>query len=169
MKKDQVRIGEAYEVKVSGKVACVRIDQEHPRGGWVGTNQTTGRQVRIKTARRLRGKSIESAPERAEGKAKPEEAAPEARPAPKRPEAATEDAGQKRMSGLDAAAKVLEEAEEPLNTRAIYARAEAAGYWQSDGQTPWATIYAAIIREIAAKGEDARFRKVERGKFELAR
>jgi hypothetical protein len=27
-------------------------------------------------------------------------------------------------------------------------------------------VYAAIIREIAAKGKDARFRKVERGKFE---
>ena len=30
-------------------------------------------------------------------------------------------------------------------------------------------VYAAIIREIAAKGDKARFRKVERGKFALAR
>jgi len=30
-------------------------------------------------------------------------------------------------------------------------------------------VYAAITREIAAKGKDARFRKVERGKFELAK
>ena len=27
-------------------------------------------------------------------------------------------------------------------------------------------VYAAIIREIAAKGADSRFRKFERGKFE---
>jgi hypothetical protein len=27
-------------------------------------------------------------------------------------------------------------------------------------------VYAAILREVRAKGKDARFRKVERGKFE---
>ena len=32
-----------------------------------------------------------------------------------------------------------------------------------------ATIYSAIIREIAVKGDKARFRKVERGRFTLAR
>jgi hypothetical protein len=30
-------------------------------------------------------------------------------------------------------------------------------------------VYAAIIREIAAKGDKARFRKTARGKFELAK
>jgi len=73
------------------------------------------------------------------------------------------------MSGLDAAAKVLAEAGEPLNCKAIVERAFEAGYWQSDGKTPAATIYAAILREIQKKGADARFRKVARGKFELAR
>jgi len=32
-----------------------------------------------------------------------------------------------------------------------------------------ATSYAAILREIQKKGGGARFRKVERGEFELAR
>ena len=45
----------------------------------------------------------------------------------------------------------------------------AKGLWTTNGKTPEATIYAAIIREIAAKGKDARFKKVERGKFEFAR
>jgi len=31
------------------------------------------------------------------------------------------------------------------------------------------TLYAAIIREIAKKGKHARFKKVDRGRFELAR
>jgi hypothetical protein len=39
------------------------------------------------------------------------------------------------------------------------------GYWKSDGATPWATIYSAIIRKIATKGKDARFKKTDRGKF----
>jgi len=39
------------------------------------------------------------------------------------------------------------------------------GYWKSDGATPWATIYSAMIREIAAKGKESRFKKVDRGRF----
>jgi len=73
------------------------------------------------------------------------------------------------MSGLDAAAKVLEEADEPLSCKAIVERAFQKGYWQSEGKTPAATVYAAILREIQNKGDDARFRKVGRGKFTLAK
>jgi hypothetical protein len=42
----------------------------------------------------------------------------------------------------------------------------AQGYWTSPGgQTPQATLYSAIAREINRKGADARFKKTERGKF----
>jgi hypothetical protein len=45
----------------------------------------------------------------------------------------------------------------------------AKGYWTSPGgKTPDATLYAAILREITAKGKDARFYKADRGKFALA-
>ena len=72
----------------------------------------------------------------------------------------------KRMSGLDAAARVLEEANEPMTAKAIVEAAEAGGYWKSPGgQTPAATIYSAILREIKTKGDQARFRKTERGRF----
>jgi len=38
--------------------------------------------------------------------------------------------------------------------------------WTSPGgKTPHATLYSAIIREIALKGKEARFTKTERGKF----
>ena len=69
-----------------------------------------------------------------------------------------------RMSGLDLAAKVLADAGEPLSAKAIAERAIAAG-WKTSGKTPHATLYAAIIREIAKKGKDARFVKTERGRF----
>ena len=68
----------------------------------------------------------------------------------------------------DTAAKVLEEAGEPLDCKSIVERALEKGYWRSDGKTPNATIRAAILREIQKKGDDARFRKVSRGKFEFA-
>jgi hypothetical protein len=72
----------------------------------------------------------------------------------------------KRISGLDAAAKVLEESGEPMTAKEMVEAAEAKGYWKSPGgKTPHATVYSAIIREIAAKGQDARFRKAERGRF----
>ncbi|GMU83737.1 MAG: hypothetical protein AMXMBFR47_36070 [Planctomycetota bacterium] len=79
------------------------------------------------------------------------------------------DAKLKRISALDAAAQVLKDAAKPLKaTEMIVAMAEA-GLWESPGgKTPHATLYAAIIREIAAKGSEARFRKVERGQFEYA-
>ncbi len=75
----------------------------------------------------------------------------------------------KRLSGLDAAAQILAEAGELLNTKEVVERMLAEGLWKINGKTPAATIYAAMIREIAAKGDQARFRKVERGKFELAK
>ena len=65
--------------------------------------------------------------------------------------------------------KVLGEAGEPLNTKEMVERMLAKGLWKTNGKTPAATIYAAIIREIVKKGKDSRFRKVERGKFELAK
>ncbi len=74
-----------------------------------------------------------------------------------------------RQSGLDAAAKVLSEAGEPLDCRTIVQRAFEKGYWKSDGKTPHATVYSAILREIQAKGDQARFRKAARGKFELVK
>lgn len=54
MRKAQVEIGALYVVKVSGVLTTVRVDAESPYGGWVGTNVKTGRQVRLRTAGRLR-------------------------------------------------------------------------------------------------------------------
>ena len=75
----------------------------------------------------------------------------------------------KRSSGLDAAAQVLKDAKGPLTTKEMVERMLKRGLWKTGGKTPAATIYSAIIREIATKGKDARFKKVERGKFELVR
>lgn len=72
----------------------------------------------------------------------------------------------KRLSALDAAAKVLAEADRPLRVRDLVESMQAKGLWTSPGgKTPDATLYAAIIREIRDKGRDARFKKVDRGLF----
>ena len=57
MQKQNVNIGTTYIVKVSGTLAKVRLTREHPRGGWYGTSLATGREIRIRTAARLRSEA----------------------------------------------------------------------------------------------------------------
>jgi hypothetical protein len=71
-----------------------------------------------------------------------------------------------KMSALDAAAKVLADTGDAMNTKAMIEAMAATGLWKSpEGKTPHATLYSAIAREINDKGNDARFVKAERGKF----
>ncbi len=73
-----------------------------------------------------------------------------------------------KMSALDAAAKVLAETKWAMTTKEMIKAMGAKGYWRSPGgATPSATLYSALLRELKSKGENARFRKVERGKFAL--
>jgi hypothetical protein len=214
MKKADVKVGSLYAAKVSGKVVPVHIDAANPRGGWDGTNQATGKKVRIKSAQRLRGpwpkkgakgdatakaaaKDATRANVGGEGDAqgdakaakrakveawRKDVAAKVAKPDPEldKAVAAAEKARkakakkakaprEKKPSLLDLAAEVLAEASEPMNTKAIVEQVLATGRWQTKGKTPAATLYSAIIREISNKGDDARFEKVERGTFQLAK
>ena len=57
MQKQNIKVGSTYIVKVSGTLARVRITREHARGGWYGTNLATGREIRIRTAARLRSEA----------------------------------------------------------------------------------------------------------------
>src|SRR4051794_10797531 len=63
----------------------------------------------------------------------------------------------KRTSALDAAAQVLKDAKEPMRVRAMVEAMKAKGLWWSDAATPHATLYSAILREIANKKGDSRF------------
>ena len=87
---------------------------------------------------------------------------------PKTPKA-KKSAEPKRVSALDAAAQVLQASGQAMRSQELIAAMAEQGLWSSpNGKTPHATLYAAILREINDKGGDARFRKVERGKFEYA-
>ena len=75
-----------------------------------------------------------------------------------------------KLSAINAAAKVLGETKKALNCRELVEAMAAKGYWKSPGgQTPHATLYSAISREIQKKGKDARFKKADRGQFALNR
>ena len=178
MKKNEVKVGSAYLAKVSDKIVPVRITGTSGHGGWDAVNEATGKKVRIKSAQRLRGPGAGKAATAAAPTAAPPaapaaqgakpdgKAAKDATVAPKAPKAKREAKKRDGMSGLDAAAKVLVLAGRPMNTKEMVDMMLADGLWKTGGKTPAATIYAAILREVRAKGKDARFRKTDRGLFE---
>ena len=132
--------------------------------------------AKMKTTEQLRKEAIKDIDVRLNGDAGSSKKAGESKPKastkkpPKKKTAVKAKAAKPRKprkpSGLDLAAKVLAEAKEPLNAKTIAERTIAAG-WETKGATPHATLYAAMIREIKAKGKDARFEKADRGQFQL--
>lgn len=67
MKKNDVEIGGQYVAKVSGKLVAVKIVSESPYGGWNARSIETGREVRVRTAARLRQR-VATAPAPAGGR-----------------------------------------------------------------------------------------------------
>jgi len=105
-------------------------------------------------------KLVERSPAKTPGTKKPEEK-PKGAKAPKKAPSQP-----KKTSALDAAAKVLGESDKPMTCKEMIDTMAAKGYWTSPGgKTPQATLYSAILRELATKGKDARFKKTERGRF----
>lgn len=143
--------------------------------------KTTGKPATAKNAfpKKGRGKGVQNQIDRWKHQAANEKAAetpvaeattePAAKPAKPAKEKKVADAKpERKMSALDAAAKVLGESGTPLNAQEMIEKMSTRGYWTSPGgKTPHATLYAAIVREINAKGADSRFRKIDRGNFEL--
>ena len=75
----------------------------------------------------------------------------------------------KKLSGLDAAAKVLEENGQPMSCKEMIEAMAKKGYWSSPGgKTPSSTLYSGILKEISTKGKESRFKKTDRGRFARA-
>ena len=130
------RLRKAALAEISGRLAGGKQDHEVPSEKEVANNANLGAAAK---GRKAKG-----------------EKAPKTPKAPK----------PKRVSALDAAAQVLAASEVPMRAKEMIAAMEAKKLWTSPGgKTPEATLYAAIIREIAAKGTAARFKKHERGVF----
>jgi len=74
-----------------------------------------------------------------------------------------------KTSAMQAAVIVLADAtpEGMSTTQMIELMTEHKLWISPGGKTPEASLYASIIREIAKKGDQSRFRKVSRGRFVL--
>ena len=85
------------------------------------------------------------------------------------PVAAVDKAGPKPLSALAAAVRVLTETAQAMTCPELIAAMAEKGYWTSPaGKTPAATLYAAILREIHTKKDQARFRKTGPERFARA-
>ena len=136
------RLRKAALAEINDRLAGGKQDHEVPSEKEVANNANLGAATKGKKAKGEKAPKTPKAPKPAKEK-KP-----------------------KRVSALDAAAQVLAASEVPMRAKEMIAAMEAKGLWTSPGgKTPEATLYAAIIREIAAKGTAARFRKHERGVF----
>jgi len=72
----------------------------------------------------------------------------------------------KKLSAMDAAAKVLAETGQPMSCKEMIEAMAQKGYWSSPGgKTPASTLYSGIIKEISTKGKESRFKKTDRGRF----
>jgi hypothetical protein len=177
MKLNDVKIGCEYEARIAGGTIQVRILAEKASGGWSALNLATKKKVFVPLARQLREPDT-TATTTTDGNLTIIEVppatvetinAPEAKPGRKK-KASDEPADPaKKTSQIQAALQVLANAKEPMNCQAMVEAMSAHGLWTSPGgKTPHATLYAAILREINTKGNDARFRKVDRGQFTIA-
>ena len=157
----------------AGSAAIVKVGRNEievdvigtENGRWRVRSRANGREfTTMKFERIITVPAAEAPPEIATPK--PAAPAVEAPNEPAIPEP-TVPAPAKKLSLLDAAAKVLE-TEAPLNAKELVAKAVAAGLWISTAaKTPEQSLYSAIFREIASK-EVPRIVKAEvRGKFKL--
>lgn len=141
--------------------------QTKPPAARIGGNAK--RKPAFDATAKARAAVIESIEQRVRGKASStgKGGAAPAKPGATKRAGSTRSKKDRPMSGLDAAAKVLLEAKTPMRVKDMVDRVLAKGMWKTNGKTPSATIYAAIIREIRDKGPQARFVKTDRGLFSV--
>ena len=171
MRKNDVSVGKCYWANVAGDRVPVRIETESPHSGWIGRSIKTGREVRIKTAARLKGEcepeevaevSATTRPNRRSRK-KP----PETTGTPKRakvdPKASkkTEKAKQ-RQAILDAVAKVLG-GKKSLAVGEIYAALADKGLLSTCGDPNHGAIYYALKIDIDHNKQSRFARKTAEG------
>ena len=145
------------KTKKSAKPRTLKMSKSAARAEGAAKTDRLRKAALAEIKDRLDGTANEADPAKAKDQKAPK--------TPKAPKPAKEPKP-KRVSALDAAAQVLAGSDLPMRAKEMITAMEAKKLWTSPGgKTPEATLYAAIIREIAAKGTASRFKKHERGVF----
>ncbi len=179
MKANDVKSGGEYQARIGKTPFLVRIVAEKTSGGWSAINIANGKNLFISLARLLHDMPATQNTVATDGNLTVVEVPPattetiggtnsKSNRGRKPKSEATITEGKTSLSQLDAAAKVLGEATEPMTTKEMVDAMATKGYWTSPGgKTPHATFYSAILRELQSKGDTGRFVKTDRGHFIL--
>jgi hypothetical protein len=171
----KVKVGMVYKVKFGGGRVSAEITKSLPQGRFEAVILPSGTRIKV-SAENIEGEGMtqkEWAQQRTpkdngEVTEEDEQYIKEANIMAKKKKAVkTNKKKARKTSGLDAAARVLQEIGKPMKCPDIVKAALEKGYWSTEGKTPAATVYSAVIREITNKGNKSRFRKTGRGEFEL--
>ena len=169
MKNDDINIGSVYDIKIGKNITVVRIIKTVADGGWEAISLSTGNPLVIKSADRLLGLHRPKKSTTAQDVTTPINPV-QRKLTPNTHKPAKNTPPLKRASILDAAVRVLTEANDPLNCKSIVKAMTEKDYWKpsQSGKTPANTLHAAISKEIRVKGTASRFEKVARGQFGLS-
>ena len=166
-----ITVGTIAIVKV-GRNEVEVIVTEVTATGWKVKSQSTGREFEVRRIERIVTEPVEEedAPTEPETEAAPAEEEDDNAVNPV-PEAERNPRPEKKLSLLNAAAKVLAACRTPMNCKEMIAKAVEMGLWTPTGaKTPEQTLYSGIFREIKTT-EEPRFRKsaTRKGSFEYAK
>ena len=171
-----ITVGTVAIVKVGRNEVEVTVT-EVTATGWKVKSQTTGREFEVRRIERIVTEPVEETEAAAPEVAEPETAAPAEQETEEddnavnpAPESGSGPRPEKKLSLLNAAAKVLAACRTPMNCKEMIAKAVEMGLWTPTGaKTPEQTLYSGIFREIKSTDEP-RFRKsaTRKGSFEFA-
>ena len=187
-----VTVGTVAIVKIGRNEVEVTVT-EVTANGWKVKSQSTGREFEVRRIVRIVAEPEAPAAEATEAEATEPEAEAPAAPATASadepeteaeapaaeednavnpaPESGSGPRPEKKLSLLNAAAKVLAACRTPMNCKEMIAKAVEMGLWTPTGaKTPEQTLYSGIFREIKST-EEPRFKKSEtrKGSFEYAK
>ncbi len=182
----RIRVGQCWTVRFTKQDIAIRLEEERQDGGWIARVLSHGRKVVVKSESQLLFRCDENGiqtiadgtiPNRRSKALPPERKEPtllQERPSMYSSTGRSEAdchippvAARAPLPLLDAAAMVLRESRKSLSTREIVSLVIERNLWESTGSTPWATLNAALNRDIQTNGTWSRFQKKERGKFSL--
>ena len=172
-----ITVGTIAIVKVGRNEVEVTVT-EVTATGWKVKSQSTGREFEVRRIERIVTEPVEETEAAAPEVAEPETAAPaeseteeEDNAVNPAPESGSGPRPEKKLSLLNAAARVLAACRTPMNCKEMIAKAVEMGLWTPTGaKTPEQTLYSGIFREIKST-EEPRFKKSEsrKGSFEYAK
>jgi hypothetical protein len=184
-----VKLGQCYMVQLSKSELPVRLERVKSESGWLARALTHGRMVQVKDETQLlyrltddevrgiaqgvipnRRSSIQGAVFREQTVELTGEPAETITCRKVKRPPIQKIVIVERLNILDAAERVLAETQHcfggAMTTREIVTVAKEKQYWISDAATPWATLHAALSRDIQSN-TNSRFAKKERGRFGL--